>query len=287
MAIAASNQDQATYWNGPGADRWVKGQEALDPSLRVFSDPALAAGHPSPGEAVIDVGCGCGDTSLILAERVGPKGNVLGLDVSGPMLARARERAHAAGRTNVTFAEGDATIAPLPPAAFDLLFSRFGVMFFADPKASFEHLHEALKPTGRVSFVCWRKLAENPWASVPQVATVSVVGAPPPQPPDAPGPFSFGDPARLRAVLEGAGFHDVTLAPFDTTMRMGLTERPTLDEAAEYAMRLGPAARLLIDKDEETLGRARVAIRAALAAHLRDEGVQLAAATWVVTAKRG
>jgi len=180
--------------------------------------------------------------------------------------------------------EADASEAGLADSAHELVFSRFGVMFFADPAAAFRALARALAPGGRVSFICWRPLRDNPWARVPLEAVVSVVGAPEPPAPDAPGPFSFGDHSRVRTILDAAGLREVHVAPFDQSMSFGPTA--DLDDAVAHAMDLGPASRLLANRDDETLSRARTALRTALAPHHTPTGVALAAAAWVVTARR-
>jgi SAM-dependent methyltransferase len=273
--------DQVAYWNGQAGERWVHEQAALDAMLRGFSQAALAAAAVAPDEHVLDVGCGCGDTSLTLGALVGEGGRVVGLDVSTQMLARARERG--AGMSNVSFLEADAGSAPLEHAAFDILFSRFGVMFFPDPMRTFAHLRGALRPKGRVAFVCWRALADNPWAAVPFEASARVLGPPPPGPPDAPGPFSFGDDARVRAILEGAGFRDVTLRAFEGQMAFG--ESGSLHDAAQEIVRLGPVARLLVDRDDAAVALALAAIEGVLPAYAQGgRGVRFPAATWIVTA---
>lgn len=287
MPTPQTNDDQIAAWNGPVGERWARIQPLLDPSLAPFAEAVLAVAKPTRGARVLDVGCGCGATALMLAERVGAEGKVVGVDISGPMLARAKERA--AGLAQAAFVNADASTVPLAElsgAPFDLVFSRFGVMFFADPVAAFAHLRGMLRDGGRVAFVCWRPLRENPWARVPLEAAASVVGRPEPTPPDAPGPFSLGDAGRLRGVLEGAGFRDVAIAPFDSKFRIGTSERPTAEEAAEFAVKTGPVARLLTDRDEGTIARVRDAVRAAVAPFEGADGVRLDAACWVASAVR-
>ena len=180
---------------------------------------------------------------------------------------------------------GDAGAAALERGSFDLLFSRFGVMFFEEPSRVFTHLGAALKPEGRLAFVCWRPLAENEWARIPYEAAVKVVGPQPPPVPNAPGPFAFGDPARVRGILEAAGFKDVAFAKLDRPQRMGLTARPTPDDAADFATKLGPSARVLYERDPETIAKARAAIREAVAPYEGPEGVRMKGACWIVTAR--
>jgi SAM-dependent methyltransferase len=291
MAVAAGRPrdyalrcmtDQIEYWNGAAGQRWVAEQDALDAMLRPFGDAALDAARPARDEAVLDVGCGCGDTSLALAGLVGHGGRVVGLDASAPMLARARERL--SGPSNVTFVEGDASAEPVERGTFDLLFSRFGVMFFPDPAVAFGRLRTRLRPGGRLAFVCWKAVADNPWAAVPFDAAASVLGRPEPQGPDAPGPFSFGNPARVHAILGAAGFGDVALRPFEDRIAFGSSD--ALDHVAREMARIGPVARLLVDRSEADVERAIAAIKAVLPAHVDPRGgVTLAAAVWIVTAR--
>jgi SAM-dependent methyltransferase len=274
--------DQVAYWNGLSGERWVHEQTVRDAMLRPFGDAALHAAAIAPSERVLDVGCGCGDTTVTLAGQVGPSGRVLGLDVSAPMLTRAHERC--AGFANITLAEGDAARAPLPHQAFDLLYSRFGVMFFAEPATAFAHMRAALKPGARAAFVCWRSASENPWAAVPVRAAAQVLGPAEPEPPEAPGPFAFGDAERVHMVLGSAGFREVKVNSFEGTMGFGVSN--SLDEIARAIVRLGPVSRLLADRDEATVERVIAAIKAILPPYVRpDGGAHFAAAAWIVTAK--
>lgn len=280
--MGAATQEQIDFWNGPAAERWVRSQADLDFSLAPLGLAAMDAAQVRPGERVVDVGCGTGATTVELAKRVGPGGAVLGLDLSAPMLERAKERA--AGLSHVRFAVGDASTHALERGGWDVLFSRFGVMFFNDPRAAFESLARGLREGGRVAFVCWRAVGDNPWAKVPVDAVASILPPPPPEPPDAPGPFAFGDATRVRRVLEGAGLHDVSLAPLDTSMALG-TGRG-LTDAVRYAMQIGVIARRVADADDATRARVEEALARALAPHATPEGVRMGAACWVVTARR-
>ena len=277
-----TNREQIDFWNGPRGESWVADQPLRDRSLAPFGDAALALARASRGERVVDVGCGCGATSLALAEAVGPAGSVLGVDLSGPMLARARERGRALPQ--LRFEQVDAAT-----FAFDgqatLLYSRFGVMFFDDPPSAFENLRRALSPGGRIAFACWRGLPENDWLSVPLQAVRAVVAQASAQlAPDAPGPLAFADPTRVRGILEGAGFDDISLTPVDREMPLG--EGRGVDAAAAEAITLGPAARLLLGVDDATRVRALAAVASALAPLERGGAVRLSASAWVVSARR-
>lgn len=288
---SATRPKQAAQWNGSSGEIWVRRQETLDRMVRPLGQIALDAARVAPGEAVLDVGCGCGDTTLAVAESAGATGRVLGVDVSEPMLARAGERVAARRGTDAAPVElvvADAATHPLPEAAFDVLVSRFGVMFFEDPESAFANLARALRPGGRLAFVCWRAMADNPWALLPLRAVSSVAPVPTP-PPGAPGPFAFADAARVTRILEGAGFVDVSLTPHDGEVPLGPTGPGTRDEdILDYLLEVGPAARAIGE-----LG-IRPAAEAALAALLAtlprrdggaDAGVWVGAAAWLVTAR--
>jgi SAM-dependent methyltransferase len=278
------NAEQARYWNEVAGPRWVRFQERLDREIAGFGLLALERAALAEGEAVLDVGCGCGGTSLEIARRVGPRGRVLGLDLSRPMLARARERAAAAAAAQLRFAEADAQTTELERGAFDVLFSRFGVMFFADPSAAFANLKRALRPGGRVAFVCWQRLADNPWVTVPLGALAQHVPLPAPPPPGAPGPFAFADRERVQGLLESAGFGAVEAHDVRAPMRIGGGD---LAEAVEFTLEIGPAASALREAEAGPELRARVAeaIRDALAPHAEGGAPILPAAAWVFTAR--
>jgi SAM-dependent methyltransferase len=242
----------------------------------------MSALAPRAGDRVIDVGCGCGTTTLALAERVTPSGSVLGVDVSAPMLARARERAAARGLDHVRFVAADAQTHRLPEGGSDAIFSRFGVMFFADPTAAFTNLARALVPGGRVAFVCWQAATENPWVMVPLMAIAGVVTLPPPPAPGAPGPFAFADADRVRSILDGAGLREVRIEPCTPPVVMP----GGLDEGVTFATEVGPTSAALRDAPPDVVTKARAAVREALAEHVTSRGVALASAAWVVSARR-
>jgi SAM-dependent methyltransferase len=275
------NDEQITYWNEQAGPEWVHWERMLDEQIAPMGLAVMDRTRVSPGERVLDVGCGCGQTTLQLAERVGPRGSVTGVDISAPMLARARERAAAAGLRNARFELSDAQQAKLGENAFDLVFSRFGVMFFADPKAAFANLRGSLAPGGRIAFVCWQEMKANQWMLVPVRAIAQVMELPAPPPPDAPGPFAFADPARVRALLEGAGFADVAVEPL-----LGTCSRGSLDEAVDFSLAVGPASRALLQAPKEARPKAAAAVREALAPYLTPSGVHLEFSAWIATANR-
>ena len=283
--MAESNDEQRRYWNEQAGPIWVAQQERLDRQIQPHGEHALARLAAAPGERVLDLGCGCGDTALALARRVGRAGAVLGLDLSEPMLSRARERGARAGLANLRFESADVQSAPLEAEAWDAAFSRFGVMFFADPVAAFANVQSALRPGGRLVFVCWRPVAENPWVLVPMAAAAPLVALPPPPPPDAPGPFAFGDPSRVQRILEAAGFRGIALEPLDVPMTPA---GGNPEEAAGVFLEVGPLAHALreMGATDELRERVREAVHRSFEGHLRDGRVELGSAVWLVRAER-
>jgi SAM-dependent methyltransferase len=282
--MSEANSEQQVFWNQAGPV-WVAYQERLDRQIGPHGERALAALAAVPGERVLDIGCGCGDSSLALAERVAPGGHVLGLDLSEPMLARARERAAIAGLSNLSFRAADAQTDALGPASLDAAFSRFGVMFFADPVAAFRNVRTALRPGGRLAFVCWRPVAENDWVLVPMAAAAPYLSLPPPAAPGAPGPVSVGAAERVRGILEAAGFEGIRIEPAELPMAPGGGD---LDEAADTFLEVGPLASALreMKADDSLRERVRLAVRASFEPHQRAGRVELGSAIWLVQARR-
>jgi SAM-dependent methyltransferase len=272
------NEAQIALWNEEVGRRWTEQQSQLDAFLAPFGAALLARVKAGSGERILDVGCGCGDTSLALAAAVGPTGGVVGVDVSAPMLARARERA--AGVAQLRFLLADAAHADLD-GPYDRLVSRFGVMFFDAPAPAFAHLRAATKPGGAMTFIAWRTVAENGWASVPARAVIAAIGAPEEAPaPHAPGPFAFAEEARVRSVLAEAGWRAIAFERFDAPLRLGADAA----EAARWSMQVGPAGAMLREADDDRRARARAAMEAAFAPLAGADGVSLPGACWIVSA---
>ena len=272
------NAEQIEYWNGKVGARWAALQERIDLQLNNIADALMPFACARPGERVLDIGCGCGTTTLRLGMAVAPNGSVVGVDISAPMLDVARARAQAMN-ADIPFLESDAATHDFQPV-FDLVFSRFGVMFFADPVAAFKNIRAALAPKGRLAFVCWRAFAENEWAFVPFNAAKPLLPEQPQADPHAPGPFAFADDARLRKILAAAGFNSIRIEKLDTTCSLGAT----LDEAVEATLAIGPLARAAGEVDEATRDKIRGVVKAALAPHETAAGVTPAAACWLVGA---
>jgi SAM-dependent methyltransferase len=281
LSPSGPNAEQITYWNEQGGPRWVRMQEQLDDQLAPFGRIVMDRLAIGEGERVLDVGCGCGETSLELGRRVGAQGSVLGVDISTIMLQRARERG--ANAKNVQFLVADAQTHAFAPASFEVIFSRFGVMFFQDPRAAFKNLAQALAPGGRLGFHCWKTLPENPWMTVPFFAALQHVPAPTPPPPDAPGPFAFADPERVRGILTDAGLAEID---FDSRTDAISVGSGSLDDAVDFALQMGPASIAIREATPETVAKVRVSVREALAPYVTPKGVSLATASWVVTARR-
>lgn len=276
----SGNAAQSDFWNSAVGEAWAALQTQLDRQLGPLGQAGLAALAPKAGEAILDLGCGAGATVLALAEAVAPSGHVLGIDLSEPMLAVARQRAAQSGAA-AAFRIADAQTADLGMEAFDAAFSRFGVMFFSDPVAAFANIRRSLKPGGRLAFVCWRPLAENAWQRVPMEAAKPILPPLPESDPLAPGPFAFADPDRVTAILTQAGFADIRATPFDTTIGSG-----DLEETVALALEVGPLSRALRDHPD-CRDAALGVVRKALAAYVTEAGVMMPAAVWVVSASRG
>jgi SAM-dependent methyltransferase len=281
--VASVNADQIEYWNETSGPKWVAQQALLDALTAQPGRLALERAAPRPGERVLDVGCGCGQTVLELAERVGPTGHVLGVDVSRPMLARARERVREAGLGHVALEAADAQTHGFA-ADRDLVFSRFGVMFFDDPHAAFVNLRSALRPGGRLAFVCWRALDQNPWMLVPLRAAAQHIPLPPPPDPHAPGPFALADPKRLRDILEGAGFEDIAIEPAEVTLMLG--SGAGVERATAFVLEIGPTGALLREAGDSARERVAAAVADALRPYATPRGVSLPGGVWVVSVSR-
>lgn len=278
--MSESNAEQAQYWNQQAGPSWVQGQEQLDAQVRPYGLAAMQALAPQAGEVLLDVGCGCGETSLQLARSVGAEGRVLGIDISAPMLERARQRAR--GRANIDFLLTDAQDHPFEPGFAVGAFSRFGVMFFSDPTAAFANLRLALAPGGRIAFVCWQQREQNDWLTVPLAALEGEIPLPPPPEPGAPGPFSLGAASRLSAALQGAGFVDLEL---NALLR---NWGGPLEDSIDFTMQVGPVAAALRAAQVGEAKRARIRERLlrTLSPYCDEAGnLALPSAAWVATAR--
>jgi ubiquinone/menaquinone biosynthesis C-methylase UbiE len=284
MELAAGhdrNADQIAYWNGPGGQHWTDRQAAQDTLLAPVAAILIDRAGVQAGMRIVDVGCGCGATTIAFAQKVGPGGHVLGVDISAPMLARARQIAPAGLPSDFVLA--DATVYPFDPASFDLLVSRFGVMFFADPALSFANIRKALRPSGRVAFACWREPRDNPWLMTPLQAVYRHVPKLPQLGPEDPGPFAFASEARVNRILSEAGFSQIAMERCDLSLDVGIGRG--LEAAVETALEIGPAARALDGQPPDIRAAAATSIREALVPFVNGQAVLLPASIWIVTAK--
>ena len=271
---------QAEFWNDAGGVAWVDAQAQLDTQLAQFGALAIDAAAVHSGEVVLDVGCGCGATTEELASLVGTSGRVVGLDVSAPMLARARERL--SGR-RVELLLGDAAAFALSAHSFDVLFSRFGVMFFDDPLAAFAHLRRALKIGGRVAMVVWQPMPANAWVTVPVAAVADIVDPPALGSAGEPGPFSLSDHDGVATMLRAAGYTDVDLTGHEVDMTVG--GGLPLRAAVEFTLDHGPLRRVLGSASPDVRAAAADRVAAALSAYDGPSGVRMPAAVWVIAAR--
>ena len=274
------NADQIAYWNGSAGQRWTDRQAAQDVMLAPVSEILIDRAKVRAGERIIDVGCGCGATTIALAQRTGPAGHVFGIDISAPMLARARQIMPAG--LPVDFVLADATVYPFEPASFDLLVSRFGVMFFAEPALSFVNMRRALRPSGRLAFACWREPRDNPWMMAPLQAVYKHVPKLPQLGPDDPGPFAFASEQRVHRILGEAGFSKVAMEPCNLALDIAIGRG--LDAAVEAALEIGPANRALEGQPADVRTAAKHSIREALAPFASGQAVPLGGSIWIVTA---
>jgi len=274
------NADQIAYWNGPGGQHWTDRQQTQDILLAPVSDILIDRAKAKAGERIVDVGCGCGATTIAFAQKVGPAGHVFGIDISAPMLARARQIAPAG--IPVDFVLADATVYPFVSGSFDLVVSRFGVMFFAKPAISFANMRTALRPSGRLTFACWRQPRDNPWLMAPLQAVYKHVPKLPQLGPEDPGPFSFASEQRVISILGEAGFSGTAMERCDLSLDVAVGRG--LDAAVETALEIGPASRALEGQPPELVAAATNSIREALAPFASGPVVRLGASIWIVTA---
>ena len=284
MTATRTNREQHDQWSGPEGDHWVAHADRYDRMLAPFTDQIMVAASVSAHDAVLDIGCGCGATTIAAAQAA-PGGEARGVDLSPQMIAAASERALDAGvGGRCRFEVADAQTADLPRSRFDVAMSRFGVMFFDDPVAAFTNIATALRPGGRLVFCCWQPLEANDWMLVPGAAAAGHVPLPDSATGTGPGPFGLADPTQLQAILSAAGFEAIEVEPFSTPMLLG--GGGTLDETVDFLVASG-SGRALLDPAAPAARRAAItAVRHALAPLVDDDGIRLGASAWVVTAHR-
>ena len=278
-----ANDEQIKHWNSEESGHWVAHQERYDGMLAPFVDRLIAAAHLGRDNRVLDVGCGCGATTLTAGSSV-PSGSAVGVDISAPMLEVASRRATKATLSNVSFVEGDAQTHSFVAGGFDVVISRFGVMFFDDPEAAFKNLAASMAPGGRMAFVCWQEMAQNPFVLVPGVALAEHVPLPDLGPSGAPGMFALADPVRIRSILTDAGLEEVSVKPLSEEILLG--GGGSLDDAVQF-LRYGGMGRAVLDGvDDATQDQVEFAVSEALAPYLTSDGVRIGCAAWLVSAVR-
>lgn len=279
--VDEANAEQFRAWNGDDAQDWVVHADRYEAASARFDRWLLTAAGIAPADRVLDIGCGAGVSSRAAA-RLATEGQVVGLDISAPLLAEARRRTEAAGLTNVTFMQGDAQVHPFDPAAFDVVLSRFGVMFFADPLAAFTNIGAALRRGGRLAVLAWQGMGRNEWLRM--LFETLAAGRSLPEPPvGAPGPFGLAEPDTVRRLLTAAGFVEIGLADVGEPVYLGADP----DDAYAFVSSLGPTRGLLGGLDEQARTAAMDVLRNRLVDRAGSDGVLLGAAAWLVTARRG
>jgi len=254
------NREQSVLWNGPGGRAWVEAQAVLDAMFRPFENLLVeAVASAGPMAQVLDIGCGTGSTTLAMARRLGAQAGCTGLDISEPMTALARQRAKREGLHAACFVCADAQVHAFEPAGFDMIVSRFGVMFFEDPVAAFANLRRAAKPGAKLACIVWRSPPDNPFMTAAERAAAPLLPHLPPRQPGAPGQFAFADRARVTQILADSGWADIDIQPLDV--------RCTLSEAdlMRYISRLGPVGQLLQQLDEPDRAKVLDVMRPAFA----------------------
>jgi ubiquinone/menaquinone biosynthesis C-methylase UbiE len=282
---AVSNDEFTAFWNDVLVDKFERFRNILLDGLSYHSEAPLRTLEIAPGARALDVGCGWGDTAIVLARRVGPSGSVLGLDCCDAFLEKGRKDARTAGLVNLRFVAADVQTYPFQPE-FDFCFSRFGMMFFSNPVAAMRNIRTALKPGGRLMFVTWRTIEDNPWVGVPKKLVLNFL---PPPGENAqtcgPGPFSMANPEVVTAQLKAAGFEDARFARTDGPVMIGAT----VEQAMDFQLALGPAGEIFREAGAEAERRRQEienALRTELAHHLQDGKVYMQSSSWAITARR-
>ncbi|HSI92963.1 MAG TPA: class I SAM-dependent methyltransferase [Jiangellaceae bacterium] len=280
QAIQA-NQTEREFWAAEGPQQYVEHGDRWETMMAPFGAAMFDFVALQPGKRVLDVGCGWGATTVEAADRVAPTGSVVGIDFAAQMLARAARRT--ADLANVTLLEADAQTHPFEPASYDAVISRFAAMLFDDPPAAFANLHRALRPGGRLAFVCWQDPLKTEWVAVAMAAAVPLVGRPPDMgEPGAPGPFAFADGDRVRRLVAAGGFNEVTLEPVTRPQRIA----DNADDAVAFVRSLPETRQLLNGVPKDTVAKVTGALRDAFTPHAGPHGVVTDATAWLVTARR-
>lgn len=275
-----TEDEQAKLWNGPAGRAWVDEQELLDQIFTPFQHRLMEAVSARGPHDVLDVGCGTGSTTLAIARVLGASGRCAGIDISQPMIAAARARGERE-EAHASFICASAQTYPFERGSFDMIVSRFGVMFFDDPVAAFANLRHAARKDGRLHFIAWRSAAENPFMTTAERAAAPLLSNLPPRRPDAPGQFAFGDSDRVRSILEASGWSGITIRSTDVDCSLPETD------LVPYLNRLGPVGMALQEADEETRAEVIARVRPAFDSYVHGSDVRFTAACWTVDAHAG
>jgi SAM-dependent methyltransferase len=282
-SAAGVNHGQREYWDTDGAQLYNDHADTNEALIGPFGEAMLDAAALRPGERVLDVGCGHGASTLQAAERVAPSGRVVGVDISAAMLSAARGRVAESGWGSIDLLQADAQVHEFPAAWFDVVISRFGMMYFDDPPAAFRNLARALRPDGRLIFVCPQDPLKSEWVAVAFGAAIAVLGRTPEVgPASAPGTFALADPQRLTGQLASAGLRDVAQEPVTRPVRLG----HNIGGVVDYILALPESRQLFAGASPQMLDAARTALAEAFAPYLGADGVVLGAAAWLVSAHR-
>jgi ubiquinone/menaquinone biosynthesis C-methylase UbiE len=273
-----TDNEQTTLWNGLAGRAWVEEQELLDQMFKPIEDLLVEAVFAGSGRRVLDVGCGTGSTTLAVARRLGEKGRCIGIDISEPMLTAARTRAERES-TPASFIRANAQDHAFEPADFDMIISRFGVMFFDDFVRAFANLRRAAKDDAGLRFVAWRSPSENPFMTTAERAAAPLLPNLPARRPDAPGQFAFADQHRVHRILEESGWAEIDIRPIDIACT--LPEK----ELVRYLTRLGPLGLILHEVDDRTRTQVIETVRAAFEPYVHGTEVRFTAACWMVGAR--
>jgi SAM-dependent methyltransferase len=284
LQAAGANAAQIERWNGTHGERWADDvfRQRQDRTQGPFGEAAMDVLGLQSGQHVLDIGCGSGSTTLELAARVGPSGRVLGVDISTPQLESAKRRARALGVSNVAFENQDAAVFPFAADAFDCAFSRFGIMFFAQPVAAFANIRSGLKPGGRIAFACWQTRERNPWLTVAATVASQYLTAPDPVDPEAPGPHAFSDPNRVNRILSAAGFASIEI----TSIEHALQFEPDIAGTVAQLIQYGPMATAIGEAPEDICNRIKADLGKAIQGYQTSDGVRIDGAVWIASAER-
>ncbi len=279
-----NNAAMNEFWNGDGGHSWMSFEDRLEASLSPLGNAAIAAAKIQSDDQVLDVGCGCGGSSISMAQLVGAAGAVHSVDISHPLLQRAAANARTANLNNVTFTAADAQVYPFEANRYDVVFSRFGVMFFDDPIAAFTNLWRALKPGGQLVFICWQSAQDNEWVRQPLAVVAQHIPLPPPSAPGEPGPFSLSDKDRVQTILSAAGFTGTTT----TELRKPFVLGDNPQQALEFLLRLSPSGGAIRQTDPDEPTRALIArdMLALFEKFTVDRGVIMDSASMIVSAQK-